>query len=165
MKAIFNKGFAIFMAAWMIVSTGGFSVYAHECHCCETFDISVSEISDCCSHEEGNEICDVETLVNTPCCSTTNTAPDKKPPHNCQTSDCCKISQNFYKLDSSFDTARPFIVKSFAKLTGIIQVIDTEGTVINSYSEITDTAEQGLKYLTGRTFILFSHQLKISFSV
>lgn len=165
MKAAINRGLALFLAAWMVISTGGYSIYAHNCDCCGIEEISVLDFNDCCSHENTSQVCDIDSRMAKSCCADVDTPKKETHEHQCQSNGCCNISQNFFKLESSFDTARPYIVKSFVKLAGIIQVIDTEDTVINSYSEITDTADQGLKYLTGRTFVLFSHQLKISFPV
>ncbi len=152
---VLKKIFTVFLAAWIVISTGGFFIYAHSCHCCSEKEISVVDFENCCDHEQP-VTCDVQSAGQYPP-NLLDTTHDQ----TCHADRCCSITHKFYKLDVTFDKSKNVPVKSYDDLARLEQVINEDLLYEDIRTEIVTTDDDNPPELSGKAFLIFAHQLKI----
>lgn len=160
MKNLTQKIGTLFIAALLVMATGGFSIYEHFCRCAGESSASIF-LEASCEHnnpQSAAACCQHETIPS--CCM------DKPPDHQgnaCEHDDCCQDSETFLKISDNFTTSLDKI--SFKFIPGIIQVLIANDLLadpqafISPLPEFYDTSPP----LYGRELVNHLHQLKLGY--
>lgn len=158
MFKLFQKILSVFIAVLVLVTTSGFRIYSHDCDCCGSDEISFVEIDTCCEEEQTALPCDLIHSFDTPCC----------PPieitdilHDCETSGCCEVQADFFKLNNIFDKSKVLNIKYPVLENYMVQVVDTEALTEKTITRYLQVADNSPPKIPFRDFVIFGHALKI----
>ena len=154
MKKIITISFSLLLAATFLMSYTGLRLLIHHCMSCESTGLAVfSQQQSCClEQDEEATVCDISS-TSASCCI---------PAEGEACENCCSEEVVYLKKDFEFskDRQQPRIesvpVDVFADLFGNEIIHSVTSNQVVSFNN-TDPPPK----LTGKAFVLFSHQLKI----
>lgn len=155
MKTALRHTLSFLLAGFFLVSFTGFRLIVHHCMGCEINEVVFSaELTDCC-----------RTVQETPsCCQEHATAEGETPACDLQlTEECCNIQAVYLMGDFELISERTTVkidipvVVAWQATSDIISGPTPETRVYTA-----GASEDPPPRLTGRDFVLYAHQLKIS---
>lgn len=154
---------SIVILSVFLVSFTGVRLFMHECATCNSTEISIIQTeASCCSavsETDNAGICEIPYDDNSAdCCST--------PASNsgCKTDDCCTdqviylVNDYDFSKERSQERVEPQVLKFLQIAFAIVNVIPADETISFGYFPFSEPPPK----LSGKEFIIFSHQLKIS---
>ena len=148
MKKQAKSFITVLLTLVVVISTSGFILYDHECHCTHSITtlIQFKDI-DCCGVEEEIHSCCGDKHIKA--CDTHHDS-------------CCKTTLKYYKITTPVDLpVYNHIQKIFQTFTKILS--DIPGTFDHQISfPFILTNIDKLPFRSGHLFIIFIHQLKIA---
>jgi hypothetical protein len=162
MVELIKKISAVLLAIVVLVSTSGFTVYEHNCNCCQTTDYSLTIFSSCCDHDSAitNETAP-ETCSDGICCNITTD--EKTQNHVCSADGCCNFNNNYEKLAVDFDKSQTVSIRFFPKLINVIQILNPIVLVEPELQKLIHISQNAPPILSETDFVIFAHALKIPF--
>ncbi len=160
MFKLLKKILVLFIAVLVVLTTGGFKVYSHQCDCCNTTELSLTSFDDCCDMDEGIVVCATDAHAGT-CCPDENHAAMEN--HSCKTNHCCQIESKFFKLDNAYEKAKALQFQPFQFVKKLEQTIHTESLHLDFVDKLIFIAAKAPPKLSCWLFVVFSHALKIPF--
>jgi hypothetical protein len=144
------------LAFFTLVATSGFNVHEHNCNCCETEVVSLVNVDVCCDFEI--DVCESESAELSCCSSTPIVSVDTD---TCPGNDCCRIVQDFHKIDNDFKYQNTLHLKHFYFHTRTIQQIKTEVQASGLVKKLIFISDKSPPKISVDDFIIFSNSLKI----
>ena len=160
MFKLLKKILVLFIAILVVLTTGGFKVYSHQCDCCHTTELSLTDFDECCDLEEGIAVCETDAPAGT-CCPDNNHVANEH--HSCEADHCCQIESDFYKLDNAYEKANAIQIQPFQYVKTLEQIIHTESLHLDFVDKLIFVSGNAPPKLSSRFFLVFSHSLKIPF--
>jgi hypothetical protein len=161
MKKAAQKSAVLFLAAMLIMATGGFSIYHHFCRCAGEGLTTIILEPNCDHQETAGDLPAVCCSVDEPSgCCTNEDAENHS--DACNGDDCCQTSSQFLKIVDTYTVSLDKLSLKF--IVSFIQVLTSttllaEPQVINLQNpHYTDTSPP----LYGRELVNHFHQQKIA---
>ncbi|MDX9905712.1 MAG: hypothetical protein RBS55_03895 [Bacteroidales bacterium] len=147
--------FLILVVSLLIISTGGYSIFHHVCHCAGEMSVSVFTEATCSHGEDSHACCQDEETQS--CCAN---KPGHQSDNTCNGKDCCKNSVQFLKISDSFQPGTAKIsLKPFPAISPFVQSVVPE---INLQSSTFNLKSFDLPPpQTGKQIVVAQHQLKL----
>jgi|GEM_PF-2233879 len=162
MKKYLIKIFSVLLACWMVVITGGLHVYANDCSCCYTQEVSMLDIDSCCIDDDKIEACEADEKFNDiSCCPDPGFIGININTEDCKTDNCCTVSHKYYKLADSFQNSENILLKSVSLYTSLMQELNEDACIENDFHKLIFTHNTSPPGFTGKAFLIFTHTLKI----
>lgn len=159
MKVALKNTAFIFLAAMLIMATGGYSIYHHICHCAGESTASIF-IESACDHEDMGATagcCDTHQAET--CCSHDK---EGNASNVCHAGDCCNTSVTFLKISDNFTVSLEKIslkfTMSFISILFGHEILSGEQVLAYFQPETTDIPPPP----SGTELIISLHQLKIA---
>ena len=159
MFKILKSIFSLILVVMVVVTTGGFRIFSHQCNCCHSYEFSLTGINTCCEIEEKNNTCDIEDHESL-CCSEKIHVEIKK---QCKTDQCCQVISRFYRLDNLFNKTEDIQINKVQFFDETKQIIHTETHQNEFVKKLIYIAENSPPKIPYKNFIVFAHTLKIPF--
>ncbi len=147
----------------MVVSTSGINIIIHHCNCSNEESISIIERShsDWCNTDINNSCCTQPEELQS-CCSD----PVDTEHYSCEpTSDCCKIIQQFIKIDDNYLIT---LSKISFEIFSVIKILIPYNIDISDNSYLRNISNYLISLpplLSGKSLVFFLNQLKIDIPV
>ena len=153
MKTVLQNTGIIFLAALLIMATGGFSIYEHFCRCAGEKTASIF-VEATCHHESESSAASCCMIAEHTCCGT------EKTEKNCHDDDCCQTTETYLKISDDFNyqfdkISLKFIVSFVQILSGnSLLAVEQDYTLpVQDFNDIPPP-------LYGRELVNHLHQLK-----
>lgn len=161
MKRFLQNTSILLLAGFLIIATGGFSIYHHFCGCAGESSASIFMETTCNHHRPSGQApasCCSNELKKS-CCMN---QPEEKQADACHKDNCCHTSSTYLKIMDNFTISvekisLKFIVSFLQILTGIEFQDETQTSVLVNYG-FNDTSPP----LYGTELLHSIHQLKIA---
>lgn len=159
MVKIFHRAVIICLAVFMIMATGGVSIYHHLCRCAGESKASIF-LEASCDHDMAPPLSSCCHAEEAPACCADQPAENKS--NTCQHNDCCQDSETFLKISDDFTVSLEKL--SLKCIVTLIQVLTGNNLLyeplafISPLPEFNDTSP----LLAGRELVTSLHQLKIA---
>jgi hypothetical protein len=160
MFKLLKKILVLSIAILVVLTTGGFKVYSHQCDCCHTTELSLTDFDDCCELDEAMAVCEADGQAEACCQDETHDAHEN---HSCEADHCCQIESEFYKLDNAYEKANALQIHAFQFVKKLEQIIYTESQQLDFVDKLIFVSGNAPPKLSSRLFVVFSHSLKIPF--
>lgn len=160
MFKILKSIFALLLVVVVVVTTGGFSIFTHQCDCCNSYELSLSELNACCETEGEEYTCDLDAQKSS-CCAEKIHVDHKN--HSCKNDHCCQINTRFFRLGNLFLNTRDIQVDKIQIPVQLQQIIHTETIQIEFVKKLIHISENSPPKIPFKKFVVFAHQLKIPF--
>ncbi len=144
----------------VVVTTGGFSIFSHQCNCCNSYEFSLTGFNACCEMEGQDATCETDTHKSS-CCTEKIHVEQKN--HSCKTDNCCQIDSRFFRLDNLFEKTRDIQINKIQIPVQLQQIIHTETIQIDFVKKLIFIAENSPPKIPYKNFVVFAHSLKIPF--
>lgn len=162
MVEIIKKSVAVFLAIVVLISTSGFTVYEHNCNCCQTTDYSLTNFTSCCDHDSETSVDTAPQICSDGICC--NTAADEETQnHVCSIDGCCNFDNNYEKLTVDFDKSQTVSIRYFPQLIHVIQILKPQVLVEPELQKLIHISQNAPPILAETDFVIFAHALKIPF--
>lgn len=147
---------ALILASFFLVSFTGFRVLVHHCFGCDTSEIVITGVDhDCCQTKYADD---------DSCCTENALLPGNHKACDIEHGEgCCDSKPIYLKGDFELISERTTIKIESPVLAALVVGVETIANhKPGAFSPRTTTFEEPPPRLTGRDFVLYSHQLKIS---
>lgn len=151
---------AILLAILVLITTGGFNIYSHDCDCCGTSDVSLVGLEVCCNKQDQPHFETVHHQTSS-CCEAQSTVVKKS--QVCHADKCCQIESTFYKLDYLFEKSQVSRIYNFEILAPFLTVITPEILVFDFVRKLIFISDSSPPKISARDIVIFGKALKISF--
>jgi len=144
----------------VVVTTGGFSVFSHDCNCCDSYELSLTGFTACCEMEETEVSCKTESHASA-CCTEKIHVEQKN--HSCKTDQCCQLASKFYRLDNSYEKTRDIQINKIQFSNQLQRIINTEIIQNDFFNKLIFIAKNSPPKIPYKNFVVFTHSFKIPF--
>lgn len=145
----------ILVVALLIISTGGYSIFHHVCHCAGEMTASVF-LEPACEHDNSGKACCHSTESHS-CCMEKDKETDR---HACHDGDCCETDSQFIKIHDSYQPVtaniilKPFVTESELFLFDFLPEKETNLFLPVYINDLPPPQ-------TGKQIVVAQHQLKL----
>lgn len=154
---------SLVLVSVFLVSFTGMRIFVHECATCNSSEISMFQNeAGCCSTASTHEnagTCDLPSNDNSAgCCSTPTSNSGCKTDHCCTDQVIYLVNEYDFSKDRSKERVEPHVLKFLQVALALAKVVPSDETTTLGYLPFGEPPPK----LSGKEFIIFSHQLKIS---
>lgn len=150
------KNISLFLVVSMLIlATGGFSIFHHICNCAGEMSVSIFTEATCSQGKASPSCCPAKELPA--CCTIKKVQQSTKV---CHEKDCCHNSEQFFKINDSF---QPGIAKNIVKpdIQSVKIILIEALSILNEAPPENVFTSDLPPPETGRQIILKLHRLKL----
>ncbi|HOF80137.1 MAG: hypothetical protein WBH71_08165 [Bacteroidales bacterium] len=159
---VFRQILALIIALVFFITTSGLNFYTHICGYCQSFDVSLTDFTECCDHNE-SVACKISPIVSKSYCNNSGKPLCKSDYQFYKNDGCCLYKHSFFKIADSFNYSEQISLKQNILSLSIIDFSFQIPFVLpETHRVINPKYSHPPPLIAGKDRIIYIHALKLA---